>query len=476
MVEVIIHGKPNAGSYNLTAGINPDFAKKFVDRYFRQSEKIKSGNCLIVEACLWDEKWYFAYTFFVNTNLTGVGQDNRDTYFALSVIVAGQYYCLVSEVYSRLKELYADYIAGRYIKNGRYIVQDFADNALFTGLVNKLNAPGFWINMLEPVDLKFRPNREQTFNVQYNVNDCDSKAFVQSLRDNGCIVVSESAPSKDELLTGINSLKQKLSTALSNITQKDEQIKQLENQINCINTAGNKNKDEKRKLQEKIDELKSRNENLSSSVSQLNDTIETYKDKLAKISSISEALPSQHEDTPKPVKNKSNNRNWLIIADTILLIVVIILLTFNKSCSSETTQLSGNVSDRKALGNSDTEDTGDTDNPEQPWSTITVSDSALEGVTTTTTDIDCGLKVKVDNMTFFKEANIDPDKSIIVTVDKEQSGYSIHTHNLQNGQNLRLDEAFNLKATNSNEPVIITYRSNDKEKLNLNNKITLTVK
>lgn len=49
-MEIIIHGKPNAGSHNLTAGINQEFAEKFVNDFFKQSEKITFGNCLIADA------------------------------------------------------------------------------------------------------------------------------------------------------------------------------------------------------------------------------------------------------------------------------------------------------------------------------------------------------------------------------------------------------------------------------------------
>lgn len=481
-MEIIIHGKPNAGSHNLTAGINQEFAEKFVNDFFKQSEKITFGNCLIADAYFWGGKWYFTYTYFVNSNLSGVGQDARNTYFALSIIEQNQYYCLISEVYKKLKELYNTYITGIYIKNGRYIVQDFANPTLFSGLVNKIHEPGFWINLQEPVDTKFMPRLASDFNERYNVVDCDAKAFVQSLREYGRVVVSETFPSKDELLTGINSVQQKLNTALSNITKKDEQIKQLEAQINNINSEGSKKKDENRKLLKKIDELKSQNENLSSSVSQLNDTIDTYKDKLAKIASISGVIPTLHEDTPKPARNNSKHRNGWVIVNTILLIIIIILLAFNKSCSTKTPQQSEGLSNGKSMENIDTKNSSYTGNYTQQSTTPTVSSSSLDGasssddVNTTTEDVDCGLKVKVNDMSFSKEANIGSGRNIIITVDKEQPGYSLHTHNLQNGENLMLGKEFECKAIDSNESVIITFRSDDHKKLNPKNKLTLTVK
>lgn len=480
-MEIIIHGKPNAGSHNLTAGINQEFAEKFVNDFFKQSEKITFGNCLIADAYFWGGKWYFTYTYFVNSNLSGVGQDARNTYFALSIIEQNQYYCLISEVYNKLKGVYNTYITGRYIKNGRYIVQDFSDPVLFTGLVNKIHEPGFWINLQEPVDTKFKPRLAFDFNEQYNVVDCDAKAFVQSLREYGRVVVSETFPSKDERLTGINSVQQKLNTALSNITKKDEQIKQLEAQINNINSEGSKKKDENRKLLKKIDELKFQNENLSSSVSQLNDTIDTYKDKLAKIASISGVIPTLHEDTPKPVRNNSKHRNGWVIVNTILLVVVIILLAFNKSCSNETSQLSEGLSIGESIEDNNTKDSRYTDNYTQRYNTPTVSSSALDGasssdeVNTTTEDVDCGLKVKANDTYFSQEANFRSGTNIIVTVDKEQTGYSLHTHNLKNGENLKLGEKFELKAIEGDKSVIITYRSDDQKKLNPKNKLKLTV-
>ncbi len=487
-MEIIIHGKPNAGSHNLTAGINQEFAEKFVNDFFKQSEKITFGNCLIADAYFWGGKWYFTYTYFVNSNLSGVGQDARNTYFALSIIEQNQYYCLISEVYKKLKELYNTYITGIYIKNGRYIVQDFANPTLFSGLVNKIHEPGFWINLQEPVDTKFMPRLASDFNERYNVVDCDAKAFVQSLREYGRVVVSETFPSKDELLTGINSVQQKLNTALSNITKKDEQIKQLEAQINNINSEGSKKKDENRKLLKKIDELKSQNENLSSSVSQLNDTIETYKDKLAKIASISGVIPTLHEDTPKPARNKSRHRNEWAIVNTILLVVVIILLAFNKSRSTETSQQSEGLSDGKNI------EDNNTDKPEQlpqymqqnneyvyaqSSVTTTTNQTNDQGQAETNKDVDCGFSVLSNGRPLSNNEKITNGTNIKVIVQKEYEqyeDYKLHTSNLKNGTTLVLNTEFTISAEDPSKPVVISYRSNDRKNLNDKNKLILNVK
>ena len=186
-MEIIIHGKHNAGSHNLTAGIDRDFAEKIVDDFFQQSGSIKFGNCLITDARFWKGKWYFTYTYFVNSNLRGVGQDARATFFALTIVEQSRYYYLVSEIYTKLKEIYNTYIAGRYIRDGQYIVQDFADTQLFNGLTIQLNG---LVNLTEPVDAGFKQCADLKFDERYNIVDCDAKAFVQSLRESGRVVVS----------------------------------------------------------------------------------------------------------------------------------------------------------------------------------------------------------------------------------------------------------------------------------------------
>lgn len=477
-MEIIIHGKPNAGSHNLTAGINRDFADRFIDDFFRQSDKIKSGDCLIVDAYFWNGMWYSAYTYFVNANIVGVGQDSRDTYFALSVIVQGKYYCLVSEVYSKLKELYSSYVTGRYIKGGRYIVQDFADETVFSGLVSKLNSPGYLVNLEEPIDNKFIQRTERTFNAQYSLIDCDSKAFVQSLRENGRVVVSENVPSKDERLNSINSLQQKLNNAEAMSSAKDEKIKKLEDQINNINQEGNKKYNETKRLNATIAELKSRNNEIENLLSQLRHYLNEIKTKFDQIAAITGVVPSVRQEIPQPSQNKNKHGKNLITANFMLLIVIVILLIICIFRSSNVPLQSSKTNPQEVVNDDKIQASDSTGFKDGTFQSLLISGSKgnNDGQTSDISqDEDCGLSVYSNGVKISSDDSIADGSNLIILATKSNLNYKLYISNAHN-DDIKLNEPFKLRAIDSNEVITISYRSSDSINANPKNQICFKIK
>lgn len=458
-MEIIIHGKPNAGSHNSTNGINENFADKIINDFFEQSDKINFGDCLIVDTYYWQGKWYTVYTYFVNKNL--VGSDSRNTYFGLSIIVEGHYYCLVSEVYSKLKDIYSTYVTGRYIRNGQYIVQDFSDHALFSGLVNKINEDGYMINLVESIDNKFRQCSDHKFDAQYNLMDCDSKAFVQTLRDNGRVVVSETVKSKDQQLNDIDSLRQELYQMKMMYDKKTEKIKKLESQIDSITNEGSKKDLEKKELNDTIKSLKSKNNELENQLSDSGQNSEELRQKLEQIATIVVSLPNVPSEAHRAAKNKTNFEKNLTKVSFFLLIIAVILLiicTFRSSnipASSEPSNQTETVFHNKYGNKGNTEFTEGT-------------------ASETLKDEDCGLsvylngkKINSDNSEDIKEdIKIKDGSTICILATKPNPNYKLFISNAKVQTDLEFNKPITINAKNPDEEIIISYGSGNDENVN----------
>ena len=102
-MEIIIHGKPNEGCSKSTSSFDSSLSERIVDDFFTRWEDVKDKEALIVDARNWKGVWYSVYTY----KLTGLREKSenagRSTYFAISLIFKGAYCCLVSEVFSLLK-------------------------------------------------------------------------------------------------------------------------------------------------------------------------------------------------------------------------------------------------------------------------------------------------------------------------------------------------------------------------------------
>ena len=62
-MDIIIHGKPTAGSSLTTAGIDGALSQKIVDDFFEGMNRIKDPQALIVEVRYWKNVWYSVYTY-----------------------------------------------------------------------------------------------------------------------------------------------------------------------------------------------------------------------------------------------------------------------------------------------------------------------------------------------------------------------------------------------------------------------------
>ena len=60
-------------------------------------------------------------------------------------------------------------------------------------------------------------------------------------------------------------------------------------------------------------------------------------------------------------------------------------------------------------------------------------------------------------------------------IKNDFDNYSIHTDNLKNSNKVKFKEEFQIYPNDRNKPIVISYRSDDINKANKKNKITLYI-
>ena len=337
--DIILHGKPNAGSHKATKGIEETFCQNLVEKFFQSMNYIKEQEVLIVDARNWKNNWYSIYTFWLGDNV--IDTANRPSFVALSIVVPNQYFCLVSDVYEMLKKVFLKDIIGTYISARReYLVQNFNNDTAFDRLVNTINST--FVNLSENFSNSFKQTSNDSFNnCCYNLLDCDSKAFVEDWKKYGRIFVSKTCVSKDTRLSNtdkyykeLQNSKNELQTKLQEIGQLTTRIKELEGLLSNGNSKLNKTL---ASLKEQIKILDSEKKSLEQNVSKLKSENERHRD-IEKLitSALGTTIINNSSDSPNKEKvstSKIGLKKIIPFVNMLLLILLLFATTF-KSCGS----------------------------------------------------------------------------------------------------------------------------------------------
>ncbi len=507
-MEIIIHGKPNAGSSKATPSIESTLYKRIVDEYFQSMPQLKISDALIVDARYWKNMWYSVYTYWLGTNVKDTA--DRPSFFAISIVVPQQYYCLVSEVYKLLKRVCENFVVGNYLSgNGTYLVQTFEDDTLFNNLFTKINDE--FVNLQEVFDSSFQPQSAFSNNEYYNVEDCDSKAFVNTLKIKGRIIVTEKAPSKGEQIEKASQYVKQVEEQGKELERKNKQIEELNTEIKGLNTeinnlqtlANQSKKSEKKEIKElkaEISTLKEAKEKIlqeyqdsESKNGLLTNTLEQCGDLISKVVSSSQE-ETESISTSKEKGEKETNlrflKEYLPVLNTVLIIVVGCLVfwmsksPFNND-SEQIVALQNEIKEKEKTITKLQASITDNESKiatltEQITATQSLSNQTLENATQVKTsahakDVDCKLKIYQDNKPISVD-NIDLSKPIFITYT-QQEGYDFYLDNIMNADSvkscLRNVQPFRIRKATPNKGVVISYRTKEQKNVNPQNRLTL---
>ena len=474
--DIILHGKPNAGSHKTTKGIEDSFCQNLVENFFKSMNYIKEQEVLIVDVRNWKNKWYSIYTFWLGGYITDTAE--RSSFLAISIVVPNQYFCLVSAVYDTLKNAYLNSIVGTYISSkGEYIVQNFNDDSAFERLLNTINSN--FVNLSENFDNNFKQdNNEAITNCCYNLLDCDSKAFVEDWRKHGRIFVSKTCESKDTRLSNtdkyykqLQNSKNELQSKLQEIKQLTARIKDLEGMLSSGNSKINK---ALASLKEQVKALESEKKSLEQIVSNLTAENEKHRDIEKQITNIlgsitidSSDYPNKEEATPHRIGLKR-----IIPMINMFLLIVLLFATTFKSCSSKIKSSTDEDAQPASYLQPEKEEKLNNVIKEKNKQIQILKEKLAQtaNMSNNGKDLDCKLTIYQDSKPV-DVSKINIDKEITVFVEP-QEGYTFYTSNLK-AINITNGVPFKLEKIHSNKPIIITYRSLDRNKCNQLNVVTI---
>lgn len=473
--DIILHGKPNAGSHKATKGIEEAFCQNLVEKFFQSMNYIKDQEVLIVDVRNWKNCWYSIYTFWLGSNITDTAE--RSSFLAISIVVPNQYFCLVSAIYDMLKNACINSIVGTYISSkGEYIVQNFDNDSAFERLVNTINSN--FINLSENFDNSFKQdNNDSITNCCYNLLDCDSKAFVEDWKKHGRIFVSKTYDSKDKRLSNtdmyykeLQKSKNELQSKLQDIKKLTTRIKELEGLLSSENSKINKTL---AALKEQAKNLDSEKKSLEQKVSNLNSENEKHRDIEKQITNIlgSMTINSSNDSNIEEVSTKRIGLKRIIPMINMVLLIFLLFATTFKSCGSQINE--------------------SLDEEEQTANILQQKIEELNKIITEKNDqiriLKSNSEYFTDNLSEDKDKNcdlticqdgkpvgiseIDFNKKITIFV-QTQNGYAFYTSNLKS-VNVQNGVPFKLEKIVKSQPIIITYRSQDRDKCNQHNVVTI---
>lgn len=470
--DIILHGKPNAGSHKTTKGIEDSFCQNLVENFFQSMNYIKEQEVLIVDVRNWKNKWYSIYTLWLGGYITDTAE--RSSFLAISIVVPNQYFCLVSAVYDMLKNAYLNSIVGTYISSkGEYIVQNFNNDSAFERLVNTINSN--FVNLSEHFDNNFKQdNNEAIINCCYNLLDCDSKAFVEDWRKHGRIFVSKTCESKNTRLSNtdkyykqLQNSKNELQSKLQEIKQLTARIKELEGILSSGNSKINK---ALASLKEQVEVLESEKKSLKQNVSNMTAENERHRDIEKQITNILGSITIDSSDNPNKEEATTHRiglKRIIPMINMVLLILLLFATTFKSCCS----RIQGST-DEDVQHSYDLQQKIEELNKEVNEKDKEIHDlkKELGQVANKDIDVDCNLTIYQDSKPV-DASKINIDKEITVFVNP-QEGYTFYTSNLK-ATNITSGVPFKLEKIHLNRPIIITYRSMDRNKCNQLNVVTI---
>lgn len=460
--ELILHGKPNAGSHIASNGLDKSFCDNLVDKFFQSMGSIKDAEVLIVDTRNWKNVWHSVYTFWLGGNVRDTA--GRASFLAITMVVPKQYMCSNSVVFTLLKDAVKACVEGTYIdKSRQYVVQDLNNPEAFQKLCNYLSI--HFVNLNENLDSTFRGDIQAGTKCCYHLIDCDSKAFVEDLKKYGRVFVSPTYGTKDALVV---QYRLEAQTKQADLQTKDKKISELNKHISELKSQLDAAKKKLKESDETKAGLQQQIRDLNNQVASLNKTNQALQKQIA------ELLPGKKPINPGPVIPGANhpdilkkplfNTAYLRWINTCLLVVILLLFCF-KSCDSSSQQIASlqqEITEIHQLikGNKPSEQS-------QPIGVgAEGSQTVVEGM-----DMDCGLQFYQNGGEVSKE-EINIQFPLIIQVRAPKDGYAFHTDNLDQPQ-IEIATPFELKKKDPNKPIVISYRPDNLKNANPKNFIKI---
>ena len=329
-MEIIIQGKPISGSKISTSGIEASLVDRIYKDFFEKMGGVRTSQALVVDTIYWQNSWYSIYTYSRYSGI--IDTADRQSYFALSIVVPKNFLYLTSGVYHLLQKVYKEKVEGVYLsKNGKYLVSDFSDTKAFNSIVEYISKEFANSNLEDPIDNGFQKNHTANIPV-YNLCDCDSIAFLQDLKENGRVIVGEGAEFPQKCAASvIQSKEQQIDVLNAKLSEQNKAIDKLKKDLegaqsaaqnsanNCSVTIG--------KLKAEIERLQKEKDQAISQISDKQQELDGLVLKIQELVPASFKKPVREEIVEIKQESSLFKRilNYLPIVNCVLLLIIVCL-------------------------------------------------------------------------------------------------------------------------------------------------------
>lgn len=344
-MDIIIHGKPLDASERFTAGIDRALATNIIKDFFG-NVSLKDDEALVVDARYWNGAWVSVYTLRLGQNVVKDMSENsgRPSYFAISLVIPQSYCISISQVYYLLEKVVKENVIGVYLnKNLRYICPNFEDSIAFERLCTNLKSS--YKNLEVAFDRLFQPQAILSNDSYCNIEDCDSLAFVQLLKNKGRVIVTEKAETKAALVAQSSKYRLEAQQAQRESQERAQRIIELENSLaqmaNEAKEANSKSSGKVKKLEEQVVFLKKENEQLNQEKQNSQNILQKLRENVTQAMSFLD-VSGVHHKKQETISNSQGTKKskmtdyvgYLLLINTLLILVVIMGLLINyKGCS-----------------------------------------------------------------------------------------------------------------------------------------------
>ena len=488
-MEIIIQGKPISGSKISTSNIESSLVDRIYKDFFEKMGGVRTSHALIVDTIYWQNSWYSIYTYSRYSGITDTA--DRQSYFALSIVVPKNFLYLTSGVYHLLQKVYKEKIEGVYIsKAGKYLVSDFSDTKSFKAIATYIDTEFANSNLEDPIDNEFQKNRTANIPV-YNLSDCDSIAFLQDLKENGRVIVGEGSefPKKCSASV-IQSKEQKIGELNAKLSEQSNTIEQLKKDVenankqaqssanNCSATVG--------KLKAEIEQLKKEKDQAESQISAKQKELDDLVQNIQALVPNSQRKPIVEGNVVVNQEKSLLDRilDNIPFVNCLLLIVVCLCILFLRPSSpnpdyyeivelrKENDWLKKEIQKKDSKLQELIQERGEELAPEQ-------------SIPVTTMDIDCNVQISTTDNKLIRSNDVIPNETIVEINWTPQEGYAWHaTPNLDNNvlaelqKNNQTGRAIVTFKRSNSSTIILSYRADDPDgdKTHRNPKNTFIIK
>lgn len=284
IAEFVFHGVPQGFDVWGTSG------DSYYESFYNILDKFKNAQSAFVVEIRKDSTKFCSYYSYIRPQNVIAEGGRSGSYFGMSLKVEGNYCTDVHSLFNLFDTIYTQKISRRLLSNNenseRYLIANFKDAEGVLTEISKLAISQIVANFegdFEVIDSTFFTKRNASKSIYYNIDDVNCETFFNATKIYGKVYVSPVYASKDAIIASLLSsdkkyqeikkeyeeqidalkkdskqipgFKQKLATAVNDLTKAKSENQRLSAELNSLKSTYSSLKQDNAKLRQEVDRL-----------------------------------------------------------------------------------------------------------------------------------------------------------------------------------------------------------------------------